>query len=170
MRSVGLVSMPFGPLFSPSIALSLLKSALTRDGINSRIHYFTVRFAELVGSKFYLNVSGGIRPSMTKLAIHGERRVAPRANPRMTICGNQTRSEIALRELGLRSEYPGGAGAITHPDLRVAPALQRVARRVDGVEKGLFPVEIGAVHGTFEPDDPPRIMRPPAHLERHDRH
>lgn len=68
MRSVGLVSMPFGPLFSPSIALSLLKSALTRDGIDSHIHYFTVRFAELVGSKFYLNVSGGIRPSMTKLA------------------------------------------------------------------------------------------------------
>src|SRR5437764_3440170 len=59
--------MPFGPLFSPSIALSLLKSALTRDHIDSRIHYFTVRFAELVGSKFYLNVSGGIRPSVTKL-------------------------------------------------------------------------------------------------------
>src|ERR1041385_4737862 len=60
--------MPFGPLFSPSIALSLLKSALTRDGIDSRIHYFTIRFAEQVGSRFYLNIAGGIRPSMTKLA------------------------------------------------------------------------------------------------------
>jgi len=68
VRSVGLVSMPFGPLFSPSIALSLLKSALTRDGIDSRIHYFTIRFAERVSSRFYLNIAGGIRPSMTKLA------------------------------------------------------------------------------------------------------
>ena len=68
MRSVGLVSMPFGPLFSPSIALSLLKAGLTRNGIDSQIHYFTMRFAELVGSRFYLNVAGGIRPSMTKLA------------------------------------------------------------------------------------------------------
>jgi len=68
VRSVGLVSMPFGPLFSPSIALSLLKSALTRDGIDSRIHYFTIRFAEQVGSRFYLDIAGGIRPSMTKLA------------------------------------------------------------------------------------------------------
>ena len=68
MRSVGLVSMPFGPLFSPSIALSLLKSALTRNAIDSRIHYFTLRFAELVGSRFYLGVADGIRPAMTKLA------------------------------------------------------------------------------------------------------
>jgi len=68
VRSVGLVSMPFGPLFSPSIGLSLLKSALLTAGIESEIHYFTIRFAELVGSHFYNGIAGGIRPSSTKLA------------------------------------------------------------------------------------------------------
>ncbi len=68
MRSVGLVSMPFGPLFSPSIGLSLLKSALHNAGIESEIHYYTIRFAELVGSHFYNGIAGGIRPSSTKLA------------------------------------------------------------------------------------------------------
>jgi len=60
--------MPFGPLFSPSIGLSLLKSALRDAGIESEIHYFTIRFAELVGSHFYNGISGGVRPSSTKLA------------------------------------------------------------------------------------------------------
>src|SRR5258708_39461211 len=55
--------MPFGPLFSPSIGLSLLKAALTREGMASRIHYFTVRFAELTGSRFYLGIANGVRPS-----------------------------------------------------------------------------------------------------------
>ena len=68
MRSVGLVSMPFGPVFSPSIALSLLKSALTGAGIPSRIHYFTIPFAERIGTRFYQGIAGGNRPSMTKLA------------------------------------------------------------------------------------------------------
>lgn len=67
MSGVGLASMPFGPLFSPSIGLSLLKSALTRSGIDSKIHYFTLPFAEQVGMRFYLGIAGGIRPSMTKL-------------------------------------------------------------------------------------------------------
>src|SRR5258708_29826894 len=62
--STALVSMPFGPLFSPSIGLSLLKAALTREGMASRIHYFTVRFAELTGSRFYLGIANGVRPSV----------------------------------------------------------------------------------------------------------
>ena len=65
--SAALVSMPFGPLFSPSIGLSLLKAALTREGIASRIHYFTVRFAELTGSRFYLGIANGVRPSLRSL-------------------------------------------------------------------------------------------------------
>src|SRR5258708_7211317 len=59
--------MPFGPLFSPSIGLSLLKAALTREGMASRIHYFTVRFAELTGSRFYLGIANGVRPSVRSL-------------------------------------------------------------------------------------------------------
>ncbi len=68
MREVALVSMPFGPLFSPSIGLSLLKAALAREGIPSRIHYFTIRFAEAVTSRFYLGIANGIRPSVRSLA------------------------------------------------------------------------------------------------------
>jgi ribosomal peptide maturation radical SAM protein 1 len=67
-KDVGLVSMPFGPLFAPSIGLSLLKSALTREGLASHIHYFTVRFAELTGSRFYLGVANGFRPALRNLA------------------------------------------------------------------------------------------------------
>src|SRR5260221_5665424 len=68
MRDVAVVSMPFGPLFSPSIGLSLLKAALTREKISSRIHYFTIRFAELVTSRFYLGIANGVRPSVRNLA------------------------------------------------------------------------------------------------------
>src|SRR5260221_7959242 len=68
MAEVALVSMPFGPLFSPSIGLSLLKAALTREKISSRIHYFTIRFAELITSRFYLGIANGVRPSVRSLA------------------------------------------------------------------------------------------------------
>ena len=45
--------MPFGPLFAPSIALSLLKPALTRRGISSQTFYFLIPYAERVGLRFY---------------------------------------------------------------------------------------------------------------------
>ncbi len=67
-------------------------------------------------------------------------------------------------------EDPGGAGAVTDPHLRLTPAHQGVARRIDRVEESLFLVEIGAVEGCVEPDDPAGIARPPANLECHDRH
>jgi len=60
--------MPFGPLLYPSIGLSLLKAALTRDGIRSRIHYFTIDFAEIVGSPFYNGMANGVRPPLQFLA------------------------------------------------------------------------------------------------------
>src|SRR5437762_11844631 len=56
--------MPCGPLFAPSIGLSLLKAGLAREGIASRIHYFTVRFAGLTGSRFYQGIANGVRPSV----------------------------------------------------------------------------------------------------------
>ncbi|HEX7155062.1 MAG TPA: RiPP maturation radical SAM C-methyltransferase [Thermoanaerobaculia bacterium] len=64
---VALVSMPFGPLFSPSIGLSLLKAGLMRAGISSRVHYFTIDFAERVGAQFYLGVANGFRPALRNL-------------------------------------------------------------------------------------------------------
>src|SRR5215212_3244549 len=59
--------MPFGPLFYPSIALSLLKAALTREGVKTRIHYFTFDFAQRVGLRFYRGVSDGDRPQQRHL-------------------------------------------------------------------------------------------------------
>lgn len=55
--SVALVSMPFAPLFSPSLGLGLLKAGLDRRGIRSRDFYFTLSLAERIGTHQYLNIS-----------------------------------------------------------------------------------------------------------------
>ena len=54
--------MPFGPLFTPSMALSLLQPALTRRGISCRTHYFLIDYAQRVGLRFYYGISssGGV--------------------------------------------------------------------------------------------------------------
>jgi ribosomal peptide maturation radical SAM protein 1 len=48
-----LVNMPFGPLFTPSIGLSLLLSNLEQDEISSQIKYFNIKFADLIGDELY---------------------------------------------------------------------------------------------------------------------
>ncbi len=60
--------MPFGPLFTPTIALSLLKPALTRRGISSTTHYFLVDYAERVGVRFYNSIVDHDLIPLTKLA------------------------------------------------------------------------------------------------------
>ena len=59
--------MPFGPVFSPSIGLSLLKAGLAREGIGASLHYFTIRFAEAVGQAFYRGVADRGRPALEDL-------------------------------------------------------------------------------------------------------
>ena len=51
-----LVSMPFGPLFSPSLGLSLLQPQLARRGFASRIEYFTLPWAERIGERLYSRI------------------------------------------------------------------------------------------------------------------
>ena len=68
MANVVLVSMPFGPVFSPSIGLSLLKAGLARQGLDAKVHYFTIRFAEAVGQGFYCGVANDGRPAVEDLA------------------------------------------------------------------------------------------------------
>lgn len=46
-------TMPFGPMTTPSIALSLLQSILQAAGMDSRVLYFTLRFADLISSNNY---------------------------------------------------------------------------------------------------------------------
>jgi ribosomal peptide maturation radical SAM protein 1 len=68
MSDVLLVSMPFGPLFSPSLALSLLKGALAQRGIASRARYFSLDFAERIGQDFYCQIGTEGRPPLVMLA------------------------------------------------------------------------------------------------------
>lgn len=51
-----LVSMPFGPLFSPSLGLSLLQPQLAARGLTCRIEYFTLPFAERIGESLYSKI------------------------------------------------------------------------------------------------------------------
>jgi ribosomal peptide maturation radical SAM protein 1 len=54
-----LVSMPFGPLFTPSIALGLLSSELRNAGFETETLYFTIRFAKQIGVTLYELISSG---------------------------------------------------------------------------------------------------------------
>ena len=68
MTDVVLISMPFGPVFQPSIALSLLRSGLTQIGIGSRTFYFSLDYAERIGLRLYAGISHFGRPPLMKLA------------------------------------------------------------------------------------------------------
>jgi hypothetical protein len=52
-----LVSMPFGPLFSPSLGLSLLQPLIAARGMSCRQEYFTLAFAEKIGEKLYSKIT-----------------------------------------------------------------------------------------------------------------
>ena len=56
-QNVLLVNMPFAALFRPSIGLSLLKAGLERVNISSEIHYFTIPFAEQIGTSLYIRIA-----------------------------------------------------------------------------------------------------------------
>lgn len=57
MTDVLLVSMPFGPLLSPSLGLSLLQPQVRARGITCRIEYFTLPFAERIGEPLYSRIT-----------------------------------------------------------------------------------------------------------------
>jgi ribosomal peptide maturation radical SAM protein 1 len=63
-----LVSMPFGPVFSPSLGLSLLQGTLAARGRESRIRYFAIDFAERIGQSLYSGIAVEGRPSIRELA------------------------------------------------------------------------------------------------------
>ncbi len=56
---LALVSMPFGPLFLPSIGLGLLKAGVEKRGVRVKDFYFTLPMAERIGTHLYLNISNG---------------------------------------------------------------------------------------------------------------
>src|SRR5262245_34771937 len=56
MTDVVLVSMPFGPLFSPSLGLSLLQPQVRARGFSCRVEYFTLPFAARIGHSLYFKI------------------------------------------------------------------------------------------------------------------
>src|SRR5215831_16772351 len=68
MRDVLFVSMPFGPVFTPSIGLSLLQAQLARAEIASDIRYFSIPFADRLGSRLYTAISQSQGIPITDLA------------------------------------------------------------------------------------------------------
>ena len=52
-EEVGLISMPFGGIHMPSLALSLLSAELRREGIPTAVHYLNIPFAERIGIERY---------------------------------------------------------------------------------------------------------------------
>jgi len=68
MADVLLAAMPFGPLFAPSLGLSLLKAGLARAGVAARARYFTLDFAERIGEPLYSRVADGGKLPVTALA------------------------------------------------------------------------------------------------------
>jgi ribosomal peptide maturation radical SAM protein 1 len=68
MSAVALVSMPFGPLFWPSLGLSLLKPPLLERGVSVSIKYFTIPFAERIGERLYSTIAMSDRIGMREQA------------------------------------------------------------------------------------------------------
>ena len=60
--------MPFGPLFTPSMALSLLQPSLRRRGFSARTHYFLIDYAERVGMRFYSGIAGSSSIPLDRMA------------------------------------------------------------------------------------------------------
>jgi bacteriocin maturation radical SAM protein 1 len=63
---VVLVSLPFGILHSPSLALGILQARLNAAGISARCRHFTLDYATLVGRELYNKIASGF-PRTTDL-------------------------------------------------------------------------------------------------------
>ena len=58
--AVALINMPFGPLLTPSLALSNIKSILIENEILCTVHYPNLRFAETIGFEEYHLIASGL--------------------------------------------------------------------------------------------------------------
>ena len=59
---VALVCMPFGSLYSPLAAVSVLRGSLERLGMSSRTFYLSFRLARMIGAKRYVELSDPTLP------------------------------------------------------------------------------------------------------------
>lgn len=134
MADVLLVCMPFGPVFSPSLGLSLLKAGLAAKGIPARVRYFSIDFAQRTGQAFYCDLASEGRPSVRDLA--GEWIFSGALFP-ATEAEEEAYVEEVLRKRS--ASLNGGAGVPASPALigrilrarRAAPAfLERCLEEV----------------------------------------
>ena len=50
---LALVSVPWGSIVRPSIALGILKQCAIRAGVRTQVHYLNMKFAEKIGLELY---------------------------------------------------------------------------------------------------------------------
>jgi ribosomal peptide maturation radical SAM protein 1 len=94
---VALVYAPFGACRSPALGISLLKSALAREGIPCDIHYLNLALADQIGMRSYELIADGLRPP----TLLGEWLFAP------ALFGEDARADTDYVERILWGEYRG---------------------------------------------------------------
>lgn len=67
MKTVLLITMPFGPLLRPSIGLGLLQASLKLPGVKVKTLFLTFKFAEKIGTELYNQISAGYPDTTTLL-------------------------------------------------------------------------------------------------------
>lgn len=126
MFSVALVSMPFNRYLRPSIGLSLLQAGLNRTGVSSKVHYFSIRFAERIGGPLYdvLAADAG------KLTFH---ELAGEWLFRDVLFGEDERNREKYVEsiLRRREAWP--------PHAHKQPLPEPLIRRILGIRKHILP-------------------------------
>ena len=56
--------MPYSKLSHPALGASILKKCLEEEGINSKISYYSIDFAEVIGTKPYTDLLLSSTPSL----------------------------------------------------------------------------------------------------------
>src|SRR5262245_5082258 len=56
---VALINMPFAPIEMPSLGLGLLKATMNKAGLATKVYYFSILYADLVGEPIYSKISSG---------------------------------------------------------------------------------------------------------------
>jgi ribosomal peptide maturation radical SAM protein 1 len=56
---IALINMPFAPIDMPSLGLGLLKASMNKAGLTTKVYYFSILYADLVGESIYSKISAG---------------------------------------------------------------------------------------------------------------
>lgn len=80
-QDILLVTMPFGPLDTPSIGLSLLSAVLQNGGMSAKILYFNLKFAQAISPRFYRQIADGYCTDLLGEWVFGRALFGPEAYP-----------------------------------------------------------------------------------------